>query len=353
MEKSKRASLFYISFLVLPILVGAASYFSHKENLRFKDYLKLKYPVRQWAYNFNARLQVKWLGHTNTGNLHLGQWPWVFYITQSDGTSSDDFWGISKSDLQRDWLAYLRPTFEKPYGFDAKYLLVLPPNKESVYPEKTRYSFTDYRATNRKNYFKVLESARSLNSNAVVPLIDTLTEGKKDFPTYFSGDTHWNEWGAYLAHLDILKAASTVMGEKIEPLSIQPPAVENAKSADIQELFRGTEKVISYLLDPGSAVRVRFTECCHEPIVEDGNYVVFSNPKAKNVVWLLGDSFSMALKSFLAPYFKKVIFMRYLDDKKMIPRALADGGRPDLIIEERVERYLNSAPKYFDHGKGL
>jgi SGNH hydrolase-like domain, acetyltransferase AlgX len=330
--KQQKKSLLPLFLLFAPLLIAVALYTPNKKNgIKFKDYLNFKYPLPKFARKINALLQIKLLGHTNVGNIHIGKNNWVFYITESDGSSNQDFWAISTPHIEQKWLNYVKQMAIKPYGLQSKYFFVAVPNKESVYPEKTNYFFLDYIPQSKKNYFRIVKALEADNPDVIVSLYEPLVRNKQNFPTYYSADTHWNSWGIYVAHLEILKKVNTALGLNIQSLPIQGPTLGGLGSQDILGMFDGVDKIISLEINPGPN--------CVLQLIESGK------KKTDKVIWIVGDSFGEGLRSALYAYFHKVIYIRYLDTQRSIPQSLAESGVPDLIIEERVERYLSNSPK--------
>jgi alginate O-acetyltransferase complex protein AlgJ len=347
----KKRAVPFILFLYLPLVLAAVLYIPWIGKEKFSDYLRLHFPIRQWAVRGNALVQIKLLNNKNLGNIHMGKYPWVFYLTESDGNSLHDLWGKPKENIANLWSKYLRKTKKNPFGFDAHYILLLPPNKETVYRENTDFLFLDDVQQENKNYFKVIRKAQEIHPDGFVPLLDMLLKGKEQFQTYHSGDTHWNKWGAYLAYREVLAGVNKVLSSDILPVDAEPKIMPGEASHDILNMFNGTEKVISYVLDSGKNIGVSFDACCVEPLVDESSYQVYENPEATRVMWFVGDSFGEVIIPFFAPHFRKVVFIKGVGKvlRKTIHRAFMEHGPPDLIIEERVERYLSNPVDYVDY----
>lgn len=350
-----KKAYFYLLLLYAPGFI-ALVLFVFTSNIKFKDYIKHRYPIKEAAIDWNARLQMSLLGHTNNGSVHFGKDSWLFYITQGDGSSYNDFWGIGDPMLVRRWQEYLNLTVLKPYGFTAKYLLVLPPNKESVYPEKTRFLFN--RSINRRlgNYERVIGMIRAEYSNIFVDIKNKLIEGKEKYPTYYSADTHWNQWGAYIAHLEILRRAEVVLQEPIDALPLEEPREIPSGQKDIYDMIAHNAFLRKQVSVIAPDISIQLKSACSHPLADDKKeYTVYECPGKKFVVWFIGDSFSDRMKPFLSLYFRKTIFMRYnpFGSNSHIQRALRDGGVPDLIIDEKVERFLPRVSAYKDYAQDL
>ncbi len=296
--------------------------------------------LREQAYNLNALWQVNVLHHTNTGNVHLGRDGWLFYFNKSDGTAWEDFWGVSFPVTIQESAQRIRQFVKAPYGFAAKYLLVIAPNKETVYLEFTNYLFADYRPAENKYLQQILAAAKELEPH-VLSLYEPLLRAKGERQLYHATDTHWNDWGAYTAHLAILKAVDNLLATQTVPLPPREEVLARQNPHDIFLMLNGLDKIIGFEEVSRPHLKVNLQgACCQIPVISDGNYVVYENHSAQKVIWVVRDSFSDKLQFYLAPYFRKIVYMRFFDTQKYLPRAFRDSGAPDLIIDQRAERYL-------------
>lgn len=355
MNKYKRNALLYILLLLAPMLMALILYKTSDKSLRFSQYLKLQFAPRVWAHRLNSYLQYNLMKNYNIGNVHIGKNNWLFYVTKTDGDSHSDFFAHDRSNLIADWTDYLRESIEKPFGFKAEYLFLSPPNKSSVYMEKVNYLFLDVIPRNRGLYSRLRSVFNKKYAKHFVDVYPVMKSGKKTEETYSPLDSHWNKWGAYLAHVDIMKKTSKLLKEdfslkeidQIKKVRVTDPA------GDILNMLRGVKKYIGYEKVEDLEVNLSVQDgCCEEPIERVGEiYIVYNNSSANYVVWFIGDSFSIALRKYLSSYFKYVIFMHISNNALMslMKTANAKYGAPDLIIEERAERYLNLRPVYVNY----
>lgn len=341
----------YISILALPALTGIALFSMTSERIKLRDFLALRYPPRQWAHLLNSKIQVQHLGSKNVGNIHIGRDNWVFYITRTDGNAYIDFFGIPTPHIVEKWNQYLEPTIKKPYGFNAKFALVAPPNKETVFPDKTSYLFLAAIPKDRSNYSLLEREWKKKYADIYVPLLTSLRSANRKNITYFNADTHWNNWGAYVSHIEILNNINRQLNLDLTPLEAKNIRPGDAGKQDIVSMFNGVDASvgIKIIVEPEVQIEIE-SACCQTPLIQEDLYTVYSNPSALKVVWFIGDSFSDPLRPFFTSYFKHTIFMRYSAQlNKNIQRAVQDYGPPDMIIEEHVERMLSIVPAYVDY----
>ncbi|MCX6007004.1 MAG: DHHW family protein [Chloroflexi bacterium] len=87
---------------------------------------------------------------------------------------------------------------------DIQLLLVVAPNKESIYPEYLPDNIVKIQPVTRldqiEQYFK---------ANSDIQILDlrpTLISAKKSQQVYYKSDSHWNSYGAFLAYCKIMEA---------------------------------------------------------------------------------------------------------------------------------------------------
>ncbi len=342
MARYKLFTLLYISLIASPIIVALAMCLANKPANGFRDYIKNDFPVRKIARHGNSFFQVQILGQKNVGNIHLGKNNWLFYLPEDEDNAKNDFFGISNQKAIDYWVSHIPLSIKKPYGFDAKYLLVIIPNKETLYPELTNHLFLNYRKTESKNIKQILALLKPEDASHVLFLEDLALGEPPGRYTFHKADTHWNSWGAHSGHLRILRAVNELLSVNIQPLPAMVTTTAQGPPSDIFRMFSGLDEWVGYKLEKTNQMQeIRLAEtCCKEPLIQETDYSVYENPAATQVIWVISDSFREGLKPFLPPYFRKTIFINFSNSKTLIPRALKDSGAPDLIIDERVERHI-------------
>jgi len=194
-------------------------------------------------------------------------------------------------------------------------LLVVAPNKESVYPEYLPDSIkklgTETRLDQIEAYFK---------SNSDIQILDlrqVLIEAKNDKQVYRKTDSHWNSYGAYLAYCEIMKA----IGLKPHPLKDYDEMVDTHTIGDLGQLLKMSdiysEPVVHYRLKDG----------------------VISDKLPCAVIF--HDSFYMAtdLKPLMAPHFERIVDVRF-GQLSLLSSQLIEQEKPDVVIYIMVERVV-------------
>ncbi|MCB0349552.1 MAG: hypothetical protein KDD38_00115 [Bdellovibrionales bacterium] len=355
-DREQKSAIFFLALIFLPTIFFLLSYAGDNRRLDLHDYFQDHFKLSKTLYKLNTTLQVQLLKSKNIGKVHLGKDNWLFFINQVKvkENSWDDLWSIPTPTVAAFWSEYLEKSFSKPFGFNAKYLFVVVPNKETVYRERTHYNFKEFRFADQGNYGHIQRTVRSINPEASIDLIPTLIEHGQDLPTYHPADSHWNHWGAYWAHIEILKKVNQLLGSNIEPLPINSPRIEWNAQHDMFDIIkeRGLTSIVPLAAIMNKNIHVDFVyDCCDEAIKSrEDNYHVFENPQAQYVVWLIGDSYMNYLRKYIPTYFKKTVVITHSQiTSEDIQNAYRETGPPDLIIEERSERGLSTKLSYSDY----
>jgi len=235
-------------------------------------------------------------------------------------------------EARRDWLAQR----------GVKYIFVVAPNKETIYPEFLPKWVVKNGQPGKLDQF--LAYMRQHSTVAVVDLRPDLLAAKAQGATYYKTDTHWNNFGAFVAYQRLLQALQPQMPE-LKPLELncfdRTPTL--ARGGDLA-ICIGQE----YDMPETQGITFRPLEPLHRlqqlPLVprfaHDGmnESIVTQNPAQKGKVILFRDSFATAWIAFIGYHFNQAIFL----GERVWDRAMLEREKPDLVIDEIVERKFNN-----------
>jgi len=137
-----------------------------------------------------------------------GKKDWLFYAPTTDGYGLEDFKG--RIILTQEELLKIKATLEEQRNWlrkkGIKYLVVICPNKQTIYPE-----YLPEWIVKEKGSSTVQDQITSyLSKNSDIEIVDlrkTLlnqkTKNKKNL--YYKTDTHWNQLGTFYAYQEIMK----------------------------------------------------------------------------------------------------------------------------------------------------
>lgn len=280
---------------------------------------------------------------TKGATVLKGSSDWLYF---SDGRSVDDIIGaspFSAGDLEN-WRKLLTGRRDWLRERGIRYLLVVPPDKQSVYPEHLPpWLIARARPPRRLDQFFAYMRAHS-----DVPVLDlrpALAEAKKQGDIYLHTDTHWNDRGAFAGYARIMQELGS-LGLPINALS--PDAfdetLENQPGGDLVRML-GLEGLViekdapilsSKPSMPQIAQRAYSGEMPGKNWIPKTEPVFSENPAAKTKAVVFRDSFSGYLTKFFGYHFSRIVYVWQQNwDKPLIERE-----KPDVVMDVILERFI-------------
>ncbi len=225
-----------------------------------------------------------------------------------------------------------------------QYLLVLVPEKSSIYAENLPRGLKRLPGPSRLDQLQAY-----LKERTDVDFVDTKSvlnaHKSKSQPLYLQTDTHWNCLGSFFVAQSILSHLHTYFPsvtpyqpQECNPQHFSIPGGDLANQLALPTFFK-EENYIVYLNNQ----RAHLDATARLPVIairqmEPAAYRV-AEPKLPRAL-LLGDSFLTALSPYLADRFSKTeVYLAHY-----FPPQLLVGRRPNVVIEEIVERHLLDYP---------
>jgi len=314
-------------------------------------YLNDHFGFRDWfIYRYQSELRKRFNHTSKETSVIRGKDNW-YYFTDSDLLL--DFTGkkpLSDSDLDN-WLTSYRGKKRWLAERDIRYLFVVPPNKQSVYPEFTAETLGKSQGKSRLQQLKSLLTES--DNSTFIDLAPILIDKKDNGTMFYKSDTHWTSYGAYLAF--------QVIAEKIEdffpdisfkkdfPFTPELTRVCDKKRANCGDLtrmlldfesFKESFKISSGFLKCASLSPFDFQ-------LSDVNQSADAPSFAKSCkhgqlkAIVFRDSFLVALEPYLSENFAQVLYLWKGYNQDNLEKLLQI-FKPDIVIEEKVERNLFS-----------
>ena len=310
--------------------------------LYFNDHFGFRNKLIRWFQNWKGGL----FHDRTTDKVINGQNGWLF---MSELKMIEHHLGIAKfTPAQlKSWQALLEKRRDWLAARGIKYLLVVPPDKQEIYPEFLPTWLLAATPTNREN--KLDQFFRFMRVNSTVEVLDlrqTVSAAKQTAPTYLQNDSHWNGFGSLVAAQQVVKVLSrqfpglpplrledfhwmnapTTGGDLVQMLGTESPeknyfTVERNVSAGDRLTF-STNNIASRLDPHGSAT-----------VSESGLHIDTS-------AVVFGDSFSGRWKPFLGYSFRR-IFYSPGGNREFDPQIIVQ-NQPQIVINEILQRYLNT-----------
>lgn len=358
MKTPKAILIFFVVILLSPTLDALWSldpFFRHIENrilaerpaLSFSSAELQKFPGAFQAYfndNFGFRkllvrgsyfLKSRLLGTSPSNLVIIGKNDWLFYTGEGEVEDCRRITHFTDEQLHR-WTQNfeLKKMWLESQGI--RYLLVIAPNKSTVYPEHLPDALTRVRAVSGIDEFA--DYLKKNSQVAIVDLREKLIKEKTTDDLYYKTDTHWNNYGAFHAYSEMIRPIVSWFPE-ITPLKLDDFSIDKKRGAagDLAGMIGGTEFLSDDQFEltpkkPFTATIVEKNENINDPFT-----MKKSNDKLPNAI-IFRDSFFTAMVPLVAESFNSSRYYWQRWDTKIPMADVIERYHPDIVIEEVVER---------------
>lgn len=291
----------------------------------WEQYLVDNFGFRPYLIRGYSILKLTLLGVSPVPSVILGKDSWLFYHSEAlaDGNTVNDFRGTIP--LSHAELTKLQRTLETNQRVFARrnidYLVVIVPNKNTIYPEYLPDSIRTFQPITRLD--QLMEHMGRHSTVRILDLREALFQAKREYPVYWKTDSHWNTYGAYIGYAEIMRrlssSASTlqaarIMGDHVKTQTL-PTGGDLAQMLFLQDAL-AEENETRFSLDD-------------TPGRQPTGTLIFRH-----------DSFGDGLYPYLRRHFKKLIniapFARYRF------QAIFE-KRPQAVLHVFAERYITQA----------
>jgi hypothetical protein len=309
----------------LAMMPGLTAFADFSKN--FDSYVNDNFGLRKLFIRMNNTVKVDALQIPQISDVILGKNSWLFYkdaVNDSNGTTQlDDILLQALNEniqKQNDWL-----TQRGIY-----YLIVIAPNKESIYPEYIPDIYSKGQKQSRTD--QILEYLQSHHSK--VPILDLrkpILEAKSAYPylLYWKTDTHWNEYGAFIGYCSIIEQLSVVF-PNLQRISKSDFTISEApilRPGDLSNMLSMQDKFVDT-----KSIKATLNSNGDSDSGKIGTAVIF------------GDSFYDAIDPYFSNNFSEISKPErsHNFDYNWIT------GNPEvvinLVVERRLHALINNAP---------
>lgn len=312
----------------------------------FNDHFGFRSLLTRW----HALLKMRVFGVSPLERVILGKDDWL-YLTES----AQEYQGTRylKEDKAGQWARELKAKRAWLEARGIRYLLVVAPNKEEIYPE---YLPSHIRRAREIRNLDVLFGALDDDfKKCVVDLRGSLLEGRKYGLVFDRTDTHWSHLGAFLAVNEILARLHAWYPQlQPAPLDQRPRTPVWGYGGDLATMLglngelREERLTVSPAPAPFAAGALRWTQPWPEGSLQEPPYI-FENPARDLTLLITGDSFGAGVLESLPGHFRRVVRLRpeipYSAWFQEALPALVEAEKPDIYLDIFCSRSLRSAPK--------
>ena len=325
----------------------------------FEKYFNDHFGFRNSLIRFNGYISSKWFKKSPTPLVCIGKKNWLFFTGDH---LIEDFRGLIK--LNNMQLDIFKRSLEIKKNWLAKqgirYLFVVAPNKQSIYPEYMPNCFN--KVGDQTKLDQLVTYLKNHSDVQIMDLRKSLLEAKKNELVYFPEDTHWNPKGTFIVYQKIMsKISEWFPQEKAFNYPSENIQIINSKCtlstiASIDENFKDSSDIDWEQVDLDWDPSFRIKDPCAKELrffndtTTKSNFEKNFQPFAKGCkksnlrAIVIRDSMFTDVEPFLSEHFKTVVYIwrvppwNITTDQMIL--QLIQYIQPDIIIEEKVERIL-------------
>lgn len=311
---------------------------------KYAQYFDDNFGFRSSLLRFNQLINLHIFGVTGTTAGVYGKDGWLFFRPEIES----DFEPLNPRALDKiisNLVSYQRWLESR----DVEFLIVVVPNKSTIYPEYLPRGVQPDPSRSRLSQLRE-RLAIVEPSIEIVDIRNALLEGKAHERLYFKTDTHWSGAGQRICYDAILKALSDryEVFEALGEPKLRETQIETQQYFSRMQAYPGYEKefITDYRVAKPTA---QITHTWREKQL-DGR-TVWSMRKDKRLprAVILHDSFFQnrrLIGQLLRESFRELVAIQYVQNAPMPPRiaqasSVLEKREPDVFILEIVERNIH------------
>jgi integrase len=270
------------------------------------------------------------------GKVIEGKDGWLFLANDGNGVLEQHTGTRRLTDEQvEQWrdLLVSRTALAERHG--AHYVFLVAPDAHGVYPENLPANIV---LAPTRSIHQLIDAVEEEMLGRFIYPLDELRAARVTRDVFPLVDSHWNQFGAFVAYhrlldeLEQIVAVRRLPEEEIAFLDVYGVGDLSYKLTEPREGAR-----LSALLRAGSS---RLVE--DNGVLWGGAYVVTECPDAPDTTCLLfGDSYTYDILKFLAESFRRLVFAH----SSTFDATLIEREQPDLVLSLMAERFMIVVPE--------
>jgi hypothetical protein len=285
----------------------------------YEKYFNDHFGLRNYLVRWHSLLQFKWLKISSMpAVVVIGKDGWLF---NSSNNMIEDFRGLLS--YSREDLIKIRDRIERDTAILNRkgilYLIVICPNKDTIYPEFMPNTITRVKKGRRLD--QLTDFLKIFPDIPLVDLRNALRNAKESYPLYYKLDTHWNAYAGFVAYQEVMKEITKGFKE-LSPLKMADFEI----STEIVD--QGNGDLVSPLAMNGILPEIRVT------LYRKNN--LNASKKIRKIL-IFHDSFIHSLHPYLEHDFEAVILRQH--QERTIDHNLIENAKPDVVIFQVAERF--------------
>jgi hypothetical protein len=233
----------------------------------------------------------------------------------------------------------LQKFYEELKKRNITFILIIPPNKATIYPDKVPDEIQKINTQSRLDVFTTY--IQQHGPPVLIDLRPILQKARVKQDVYYKTDTHWNPYGAFFAYQEIMHQLS-----KSYP-QLAPKDIKSFKLTVVPSYLYNTAKIMgaTNIVENKLALTpkqnsVKWATYNNDVIVP--MTVSVSSQKHSPRLLMYMDSFGLELKNFIAPHFSEATFIHVTSQyRNLLTFETIDANKPDVVIVVILERHFN------------
>ncbi len=311
---------------------------------KYEKYFNRTFPIRKTLLSINNFFHIKLFNISPVDRVTVGKKGWL-YLRKLNEQGDDVDYSVtidkfSDEDLKKWFRIFnLRNKFLNREGIYM--LIVIVPNKSSIYPEFLPDNIKILNKSVRTDQF-----VRYFNENSNIPVLDLrkdLKKWKDKQILYHKTDSHWNHFGSWIGYNSIIEHLSQVFpGVLSRRYEDFPRRIRQRNSnGDLASMLALQNSLFKergerlYLPKGTEVIKKRVSGFNHKKIKI--SYSVCKEGKLPKTV-MIHDSFGLRLKKYMSVSFSEIIFL--MDWGFNFFPDFIKREKPKIVIYEIAERFL-------------
>jgi len=299
----------------------------------FEDYLNDHAPLRPMLTRIVSTGGYHLLGESINPDVTIGQDDWLFFTNEMELGEFRRLRPLDKKQKEKFSLLF-RSLKQWLDTRGIKIIFIITPDKSEIYSQFMPLRIT--RLDNPSIMDQILKIAHDEGVETVDPRPQLQKAVERGENIYFRYDTHWNQWGGYLAYREFMGNARKLLPSIAAVLEVtdtskmvsesrdlledmgEPYGARQYKTASFEWPARGEFTVVDPVQSPGA------------PRIQSH---INSNSQLPRAL-LYGDSFSAALMPYFREHFSRLTFVT----GSTISSEMIYSEKPDILILQVVQR---------------
>ncbi|MBN1874895.1 MAG: hypothetical protein JXA33_11750 [Anaerolineae bacterium] len=308
--------------------------------MTFEKYFNDNFPQRNRLVHTYFISMAGVLGNSGSPDVLLGKDGWLFYSKEQVIDNYQNLVPLTEAQL-----SYMQQNLTKiKESLDARgvaFLVVIPPNKVSIYPE-----FLPDTVHNETNSSKLDQIVAYFQSHSAVQILDLrapLRAAKSEYLVYHPTDTHWTGYGAYIAYREVIQHLQPGFQNMI-PYGWDEVTITQmeAPGGDLAGMLTLQDNVTEHHIVIGPPKAVQYASVSSTESTPEYTVFVVDNADLPRAL-VFYDSFFPSLQLLFAEHFSWSLYRTWQTDYDLIYQDVTNMTtefEPNVVVLEIVERWI-------------